>query len=385
MARRDATLVDCLNCGSPLNPPDRFCSHCGQKAEGFRFSLFALGKEYFDIVFNFEFRVWISFFHLLIPGRLTLGFFAGKRQKYLSPFRIFLIFGVLHFALFSSWLNQNMEKQLSAFEGYVQERALRESISLSLDTLKITPLPGNTLDPVGEAEIKKKIRQWISGGKRMETFKVSQPNDGFKDLEEEFTPIMLSLDADTLQIAQLLVLEKDQGIWKPRYIPVTFSDIYELKEAKVIQRAGIQSTLGKKMVYQELKMLKEAKNFAFFVTGQLIWMVLFTMISIAFLQRLLYFRQPFHYAHHLVYNLHFHAFAFLLISIYLMITKIPSTGNFLGLFFLLILGYQLLAVKKIYRQTWLKSCLKIIVLNGAYFIVSLGMLSLTIMISILRY
>ena len=72
-------IVECPNCGFSFNPSDHYCSNCGQKSALTGLSLVSVIKEYVDIVFNFEFRVWISFYHLFIPGKLSTQFFEGKR------------------------------------------------------------------------------------------------------------------------------------------------------------------------------------------------------------------------------------------------------------------------------------------------------------------
>lgn len=53
-----------------------------------------------DVFLNLESRVWLSLRPLLFaPGRLTNEYIAGRRTRYLPPFRIYLVFSLLFFLL----------------------------------------------------------------------------------------------------------------------------------------------------------------------------------------------------------------------------------------------------------------------------------------------
>jgi hypothetical protein len=176
--------VDCPNCGVSFNPEDKFCTNCGQKASLPGLSLISLIKEYIDIVFNFEYRLWISFLHLFIPGKLSTQFFAGKRQKYLSPLRIFLISGLIHFALFGHWVNNKFDKQLSSFENYIQVNAFREQFISNIDSLPNNIFTIEGLDTTQAFAIKEKIIQRLK-------FK-SAPSDSLFNKFNEDEPISIS-------------------------------------------------------------------------------------------------------------------------------------------------------------------------------------------------
>jgi hypothetical protein len=362
-------IIECPNCGLTSDPSERYCSHCGQKSVLPGLSLTALIKEYVDIVFNFENRIWVSMVHLLVPGKLSICFFEGKRQKYLSPLRIFLIFGLLHFTLFGHWINKNFDKQLTNIENSVRENAFKEQF-----IQKIEALPNNIFVEEG------------LDSTQMVTVKSSL----YKELAVDSLPFPIqnkdSLDNDfPLNTYHVIYLEYVDGKWVGTSFPLRFADLYYLDNETIISKANAKTSFGKWQVRQEIKILKEIKNFTFFVTGQLIWTVIFTMLLISFFQRILYFRQPYFYAHHLIFQLHFHAFSFLTVSLFMLGNRYKMILDNFNLFILIILLYQTLALRKIFKQGWLKTIGKVMAIDSVYIILSISIFLVAVIINMLRY
>jgi len=88
----------CLNCGAHLS--GRYCSQCGQKASDLRVRL---GDFFHEVVHEFlhiDGKI-IGTMSLLIgrPGQLTIDFLAGKRSRYVSPLRLYLVWSAIFFFL----------------------------------------------------------------------------------------------------------------------------------------------------------------------------------------------------------------------------------------------------------------------------------------------
>jgi len=362
-------VVDCPNCGVLFSPADKFCTNCGQKASLPGLSLISIIKEYIDIVFNFEYRLWISFFHLFIPGKLSTQFFDGKRQKYLSPLRIFLIFGLIHFTLFGNWANNKFDKQLTSIEKNVQKNAFKEQFFSKINSLPNYIFNEEGLDTNQTLAVKAKLFKELT----IDSLNIRTQNNGI-------------ISTDSLSNTyQIIVIENFNGKWEVKSLPLTFTDIYNLDDENIIRKANIKTKFGKWQVKQEIKLQKEIKNFTLFVTGQLIWMVIFSMLFISFFQKILYFRLPFFYAHHLIYNLHFHAFSFLTMSLFMMGNNNEIILKNFNLFLLVILFYQLFAIKNIFKQGWLKTIFKVLLIDGFYLVISLSILLITVIISMLMF
>jgi len=377
-------VVDCPNCGVSFSPADKFCTNCGQKASLPGLSLLSLIKEYIDIVFNFEYRLWISFSHLFFPGKLSTQFFEGKRQKYLSPLRIFLISGLIHFALFGNWVNKKFDKQLSSFENYIQENAFKEQFISNIDSLPNNIFTIEGLDTTQAIAVKEKIIQRLK-------FKSATTDSLFNKFNED-EPISMSkewkdsLTVDSLPGSfQIFVIENIQGKWTIQSMPLSFTEVYNPDPEHIIKKANIRTDFGKWQVRQEMKLQKEIKNFTFFVTSQLIWMVIFSMLVISLFQRIIYFRLPFYYAHHLIHNLHFHAFSFLVISLFMLGQEYKFIVESFNLFIIIIIIYQFLALKRIFNQGWFKTIFKALLIDLTYLIISTSILLITVIISMLRF
>ncbi|MGE0446401.1 MAG: DUF3667 domain-containing protein [Vicinamibacterales bacterium] len=90
--------AECLNCGAEISGP--FCSECGQKAT-------PLGPTFQDVVRELVHELlhldgkFPSSMRLLLtrPGALTVEYLAGRRTRYLSPLRLYLICSVVFFAV----------------------------------------------------------------------------------------------------------------------------------------------------------------------------------------------------------------------------------------------------------------------------------------------
>lgn len=83
----------------------------------------------------------------------------------------------------------------------------------------------------------------------------------------------------------------------------------------------------------------------------------------ALLLKLLYIRRRRMYVEHFVFALHFHAFAFLVATAMLLVPgELVS-----GLLWLWLMGYLWWAMRRVYRQGWIRTTLKFCILASAYF------------------
>ena len=88
--------TQCLNCGAKLD--GNFCSNCGQRATDVNLSLRTLMVEFVESLFSLEFGFWQTFKRLVFyPGSLTEEYIVGRRKRYSSPIRLYLITSILFF------------------------------------------------------------------------------------------------------------------------------------------------------------------------------------------------------------------------------------------------------------------------------------------------
>lgn len=91
-------LPECLNCGAVAN--DSFCPRCGQSQRDPRRSLAAWLREAFDEIVSIDGRLLRTLILIVTrPGFLTREWIEGRRARYTSPLRVYLIASVAFFAV----------------------------------------------------------------------------------------------------------------------------------------------------------------------------------------------------------------------------------------------------------------------------------------------
>lgn len=88
----------CLNCGTTLQ--GEHCHACGQPVKGLVRPLKSIIHDALDTLFEYDSRIWRTLPPLyLLPGRITRDYLAGRRVRYVLPFRLFFVLTVVTFLL----------------------------------------------------------------------------------------------------------------------------------------------------------------------------------------------------------------------------------------------------------------------------------------------
>ncbi len=100
MANIKKTL--CPNCENSFNGQFDFCPHCSQRNKEMRLVFRYLIGDLLAGSLNIDSKFFITFRTLISkPAILTKEFFKGKRTKYLTPIRIYLLVSFVYFAMLS--------------------------------------------------------------------------------------------------------------------------------------------------------------------------------------------------------------------------------------------------------------------------------------------
>lgn len=95
----EAGTLYCANCGTPLE--GEFCHHCGQSVHSVLKPVHHMLEDGMDMFLHVDGRIVHTLPPLLLkPGFLTLEYFAGRRQRYVAPFRLMFVLCLLAFFLF---------------------------------------------------------------------------------------------------------------------------------------------------------------------------------------------------------------------------------------------------------------------------------------------
>ncbi len=91
-----AETPDCPNCGTPLH--GQYCWQCGQRSRVRLITLWELLRDAVGDLFELDSRLWRSLKPLLFrPGLLTSDYLAGRRARYMPPFRMYLVLSIIFF------------------------------------------------------------------------------------------------------------------------------------------------------------------------------------------------------------------------------------------------------------------------------------------------
>lgn len=105
----------CLNCGGHVSTP--FCAHCGQENEPLRLGIGDILKDSMEEFLRLDAKFFVTIVPLLIrPGFLTKEWAAGRRQRYISPMKLYLTCTFLFFLLAFSRLNGIVQTDTSGPE-----------------------------------------------------------------------------------------------------------------------------------------------------------------------------------------------------------------------------------------------------------------------------
>jgi hypothetical protein len=93
-----APVIYCANCQAPL--AGKFCHDCGQSVKSVVRPVSHMLEDTMDILFHVDERIVHTLPALYLkPGYLTLEYFAGRRVRYVAPFRLMFVFCLLAFFL----------------------------------------------------------------------------------------------------------------------------------------------------------------------------------------------------------------------------------------------------------------------------------------------
>lgn len=110
----EPTAKSCGNCGTPLQGP--YCYVCGQPEKGMIRPLANVMSDVADTIFNVDSRIFRSIPALYFrPGHLSREYFAGRRTRYVTPFRLFFFLCIISF--FAVQASLGIDRMTFDFDG----------------------------------------------------------------------------------------------------------------------------------------------------------------------------------------------------------------------------------------------------------------------------
>jgi len=105
--------LHCANCGTPL--AGEYCHECGQSMHSVLKPMHHMTEEAVETLLHIDSRILRTLPALFLkPGFLTLEYFAGRRMRYIAPFRLMFVLCLLNFFVLhlitSRAIDQNVDR-----------------------------------------------------------------------------------------------------------------------------------------------------------------------------------------------------------------------------------------------------------------------------------
>jgi len=296
---------NCLNCGHQVE--EIYCSHCGQKNIEPHVNAFSAIGEFIGDYFHADGKFLSSIPSLLFrPGKMTNEFNAGKREKYIHPFRLYIFISIVYFSV--------------AYIINDSSSVVRTNISSPRAKIKLSD-------------------------KGVISFQSSDSTQSRNDTTLD------ELNHRAANLPATIKLYRDSVKQLPESARPGFKD-------DVVNRISIkyrnEGSEGK-LIDTSLEKFKHT----------LPKLLFFLMPLAAFLLKIIFIRRKRFYIDHLVHTLNLHSFIFLVMTIYALLHLVIPGKILFPIFFLSSLAYFFISMKKVYNQSKTK-----IFFKGSFFLIS---------------
>ena len=320
----------CMNCGYSLGRFDRFCPRCGQRNSKKKLNLADLVREFLATMFAYDSRVQQSFKAIITsPGKIAREYVAGKRVKYVNPFRFFIFMAVVFFLLVS-WLLPY--EAMYRFQNDRPDSPTDNEMSvdsLAVDDNNDISLPGMVLTQKDTTE---------RGGS---------------------TP-----EKDTIRKN----VQKDVDLY--RYFKKNGYQTYEKTRKALDIKDTFSNWVKYRYVLSAAEIEKQPANFVRFLLPKFPFFIFFFLPVFTLFSSLVYIRRNFSYTEHLVFNFYQQSVFMLMLFLGLVLQNILD-DVVISVAFIVFLVYHVLAMRKFYAQGYFKTVLKFLLLGSIYISLSL--------------
>lgn len=329
----------CLNCGTHLDILDKFCHQCGQPNSIKKLSLNDFIKEFFANTFAYDSRLALTIKALLFsPGKITKEYIAGKRKKYVNPFRFYLSVSIIFFLINSFLID---------FDDIHNSSTQKTKNTASTEENSSAPTIINAL--------------------------------GY---EEKDDILYTEQQLDTM------------GIWTgtlKRFS--TYENHYkttqETNSKKALKKLNHIENSYNKYLYKRVlkigKLIKNPSDFLEFLFNNLTLIIFFFLPFFALGLWALYFRRSFSYIEHMIFTFHMQTTFFIMTGIGIVLKMILKLDFLIFFSVILPLFYIYFGMLNFYNQGIRKTIIKFALVNIIFFTLAMNTSVIVLGISILIF
>jgi rRNA maturation protein Nop10 len=294
----ETELTTCKNCDHQFT--GKFCSNCGQSVKELERPIRFMIADFMGTIITFDTRLVKTLVTILFkPGYLTIDYLAGKRARYMPPFRFYLFISFVMFLLMS----------------LVTNKSIKDNYDSSKEDFKVVK---NEMVAVADS--------------------VQNSNDSIYVATRE--TIKAELDSAAIDSTDIDDIDTFISSMEDLAEDVENGDSKYSKTIKMIES------------YPELYI-----NKLYQFTS---WSLFLFMPIFAFLLWISFFRTKKLYIGHLIFALNIHSFIFTITAIVIavnLIFKNHSTG-WIGYLYFLVPIYQVVGARRIYKRKWINAFFK---------------------------
>lgn len=361
----------CLNCGSKMPRKATFCPHCGQRNNQGKVSMKELLRRFWSNFSHLDSKFVKMCWQLLIPGKVTVEYFAGRQKRYPHPVQFFFVI-MFFFLLLYSKLSNNSSSGLNMTGNNKEFTIGTKTVKKGDQEIKINNI--NFFESLQHYVLGRELRRAVD----------SLPVEWRTATTRKAVDSVVTLVNGPWeqQVILLQSMGQDSGAspgsidtiplnFVDRQIKISIDDLVNLTPDQIIEQYSIHSWLDRILIKQGIKSLKDSSSLIRTYTGSFGWTVLILIAVMSFVLYLLYWRRKRYYVEHFVFLMHQNSGAFLLLSIGILVGKIPVFEDQPLLPLLLIIWIAialLIAMKRFYRQSWPKTILKWVIYSLLYIV-----------------
>ena len=329
----------CPNCKYVETTDATFCSSCGQKFGPGKLTIKEYIRDLLDHVFALETTFLRTLRRIFIPGQLTLDYFNGFRKKYYHPLRLFFVLLVLHLGIVGSLIPYN--DIFREVNETTNEILNKHHMKQTLDSLNLTHQDQISIRAMDS------VATW---------FDIDRSPPTSKDTSQKFHISFLKFDG------------------------VSPEDIILLSNDSLAAKYKITDYWTRLLFRQSQKFSLDPKGMIQYLLGNVSWMMIILIPLLAFFMKLLFLRRKRYYIEHLFFLYHWHAFAFLVVSLLVILFR-----NYLSVAWwpvmLLVIFYGITAWVRYYQQGIIKSLIKFFTMGITYLFLFAILLVVTAIVS----
>ena len=372
-----APKVYCANCGAELL--GQTCYACGQPVKGMVRHLASIMADIGDTILNIDSRIFRTLWPLLVkPAFLTNEYLAGRRVRYVTPFRLYFFLSVIAFLVMAVSLDATFDSKdmiradaaedIQTAQSAADVNARRDEALTALDTAKAAPdISAKAVRGIEKAQEQIRTRS----DKRLQYLQKVE------EAKAKGAPVPADVEA---QKANDFNFEFNGKRWDPKTTPVQIDWLPRFVNAKL-------NVLALHTADNLPRIRKDPKPFLIGAFSSLPQVLFFLMPLFAMLLKIFYIFKRRLYMEHLIVALHSHSFIFLALLLLTLIGLLRSWANTAAPWLEGVLGvaifvigwwipiYLLIMQKRVYKQGWFFTIFKYLTIGLCYTImVTLGIL-----------